>query len=336
MESRAISRGAFATLVHGLRIAPEFREGLGFTLLLALVSTGGRVVVPVAVQQTIDRGLNAPGGPNLGLVRNACLLAGVAVLITAVANFGMNVRLYRTTENGLAALRVNAFRRVHDLSMLHQAAERRGSLVSRVTSDVDTISSFMQFGGLLVVISAAQVLLTTAIMLFWSWQLTLLVYACFLPLVLAIRVFQRKLESAYGAVRETIGRMLGAVAESVVGASVIRAYGVQGRTAERIDVAINDTMRTQKRAQALSAATILRRRDHSRRRQRRGHLRGRAARRRWAPDHGPPRRLPVPGDAVRAAGADRDRGAQRGAERRRRPAPRPRGAGHAHRRRRPG
>ncbi len=256
MESRATSRGALATLAHGLRLTPEFREGLGFTLLLALISTGGRVVVPVAVQQTIDKGLNAPGGPDLALVRNACLLAAAAVGVTAIANYLMNVRLYRTTENGLAALRVRAFRRVHDLSMLHQAAERRGSLVSRVTSDVDTISTFMQFGGLLIVVSTAQVLLTTVIMLAWSWQLTLLVYACFLPLVFTIRFFQRRLEVAYGRVRETIGRMLGAVAESVVGASVIRAYGVQARTAERIDGAVADTMQAQKKAQTLAAITF--------------------------------------------------------------------------------
>jgi putative ABC transport system ATP-binding protein len=49
---------------------------------------------------------------------------------------------------------VRAFRRVHDLSVLHQAAERRGSLVSRVTSDVDTMSTFMQWGGLLIIVSA--------------------------------------------------------------------------------------------------------------------------------------------------------------------------------------
>ena len=251
-----MSRGALATLAHGLRLTPEFREGLGLTLLLALISTGGRVVVPVAVQQTIDKGLNAAGGPDLALVRNACLLAAAAVGVTAVANYFMNVRLYRTTENGLAALRVRAFRRVHDLSMLHQAAERRGSLVSRVTSDVDTISTFMQFGGLLIVVSTAQVLLTTVIMLTWSWQLTLLVYACFLPLVFTIRFFQRRLEVAYGRVRETIGRMLGAVAESVVGASVIRAYGVQARTAERIDGAVADTMAAQKKAQTLAAITF--------------------------------------------------------------------------------
>ena len=160
------------------------------TLSLALLATAGRVVVPVAVQQTIDNGLSGPE-PDLPLVRLACGLALLAVAVTAFANYLTNVRLYRTAENGLAALRVRAFRRVHDLSVLHQAAERRGSLVSRVTSDVDTMSTFMQWGGLLILVSAAQLTLATVLMLFWSWQLTLVVYLCFLPLVFAVRSFQR-------------------------------------------------------------------------------------------------------------------------------------------------
>jgi putative ABC transport system ATP-binding protein len=256
IDSGTVERGAIATLVRGIRMTPEFREGLVVTLVLALLATGGRIVVPVAVQQTIDHGLNRPGSPDLGLVRVACGLAALAVVLTAAANYLMNVRLYRTTESGLAALRVRAFRRVHDLSVLHQAAERRGSLVSRVTSDVDTMSTFMQWGGLLVLVSAAQVLLTTLLMLAWSWQLTLLVYVCFLPLVLAIRVFQRALQSAYKVVRERIGEMLGAVAESVVGAPVIRAYAVQERTAARIDGAVSRTMKAQVRAQTIAATTF--------------------------------------------------------------------------------
>jgi putative ABC transport system ATP-binding protein len=256
IETPGATRGAFATLVHGLRLAPEFREGIGVTLLLALLATGGRVVVPIAVQQTIDHGLNAPGGPNLTLVRTACGLAAIAVLVTALAAYRMNVRLYRTTENGLAALRVRAFRRVHDLSVLHQASERRGSLVSRVTSDVDTISTFMQYGGMLIVVSVAQLALTTAIMLFWSWQLTLLVYACFLPLAVAVRFFQRRLAAAFKIVRERIGAMLGAVAESVVGATVIQAHGVQARTAGRIDDAVTATKQAQTKAQTIAATTF--------------------------------------------------------------------------------
>jgi len=255
VDSRTVERGSFATLAHGLRLTPELREGLLVTLLLALLATAGRVVVPVAVQQVIDRGLSGPE-PDLALVRVTVGLAAVAVAITAFANYLTNVRLYRTTENGLASLRVRAFRRVHDLSVLHQAAERRGSLVSRVTSDVDTISTFMQWGGLLVLVSSAQLVLATALMAWWSWQLTLVVYACFLPLVFAVKAMQQRLHGAYRIVRERVGEMLGAVAESVVGAQVIRAYAVQGRTAERIDNAVESTRVAQTRAQRIAAVTF--------------------------------------------------------------------------------
>ena len=255
IDTRTVERGSLATLAHGLRLTPELREGLVVTLLLALLATAGRIVVPVAVQQTIDNGLSGPE-PDLGLVRLAVGLAAVALVVTAYASYLTNVRLYRTAENGLASIRVRAFRRVHDLSMLHQAAERRGSLVSRVTSDVDTMSTFMQWGGLLVLVSSAQLVLATVLMLFWSWELTLVVYACFLPLVFAVRAFQQRLQRAYQVVRQRVGELLGAVAESVVGAQVIRAYAVQGRTADRIDAAVESTRAAQTRAQAISAFTF--------------------------------------------------------------------------------
>jgi len=256
IDGRETERGAFATLAYGIRLTPEFREGLAFTVLLALVATGGRVVVPLAVQQTLDNGLLRPEGPDLDLVRLACGLAFVAVLVTAVANYFTNVRLYRTTENGLSALRVRAFRRVHDLSVLHQAAERRGSLVSRVTSDVDTISVFMQHGGLLIIVSSAQFVLATGLMLFWSWQLTLLVYVCFLPLMLTVRVLQQRLQGAYRVVRQRVGEMLGVIAETVVGAPVIRAYAVQARTAQRLDRSVDATAEAQTRALRIATATF--------------------------------------------------------------------------------
>jgi putative ABC transport system ATP-binding protein len=251
----ADERSSIRTIGHALALAPEFRAGLAVTLLLTLLSTAGRVVVPLAVQQTIDHGLSGPT-PDLDLVRKACALAAIGLLVTAVSSYLMNVRLYRTTENGLLSLRTQTFRRVHDLSVLHQATEQRGSLVSRVTSDVDTMSSFMQFGGLLIVVSTAQVAIATAIMLWWSWQLTFVVYACMVPLAISLRVFQRKLQTSYRLVRERIGRMLAAVSESVVGAPVIRAYGAQRRTAERIDDAIAQTNKAQVKAQAIAATTF--------------------------------------------------------------------------------
>ncbi|MDX6257727.1 MAG: ATP-binding cassette, subfamily bacterial [Frankiales bacterium] len=237
-------------------MTPEFRKGLGFTVFLTLMATAGRVVVPVAVQQIIDRGLRGSQGPDLPLIRNAVLVATGAVILTAVSASWMNVRLYRSTESGLASLRVRAFRHIHDLSMLHQASERRGSLVSRVTSDVDQISTFMQWGGLLLVVSAAQLVVATVIMVVYSWQLTLLVYICFVPLTVVLYRMQPRIRFAYAGVREKVGEMLGAVAESVVGASVIKAYGSQARTAERVDAAIDRQVAAAIKAQMLTATTF--------------------------------------------------------------------------------
>ena len=253
LQAAGSSTGAIKTLVRGARMVPEFRAGLALTIGLALLATAGRVVVPIAVQQTIDRGLLSAGGPDYSLVRTTVLLCLLAILLTAVSAYAMNYRLFRSTETALSSLRVRAFRHVHDLSMLHQQSERRGSLVSRVTSDVDQLSIFMQWGGILGVLSLGQLVVASVIMTVYSWQLTLLVFVCFVPLVVSMRFFQRRLATTYGQVRERVGDMLGAISESVVGAQTVRAYGISTRTGRRIDSAIDRHYRSAVQAQRQSA-----------------------------------------------------------------------------------
>lgn len=246
---RTSTLGPLATLRRGAEVSPQLLEGLLVTVLLALVAAGGRVVVPVAVQQTIDTGILAPGGPDVSRVAVLVGLAAVVLLIAGTCSALVNVRLFRSSEAGLARLRVTAFRHVHDLSALTQGTERKGSLVSRVTSDVDTISLFVQWGGIMLLVSVLQIAVATALMLVYSWQLTVVVWACFIPLVLVLRPAQKRVSAAYALVRERVGAMLGAISESVVGAETIRAYGVGERTQARIDRAVAATREAMVKAQ---------------------------------------------------------------------------------------
>jgi ABC-type multidrug transport system fused ATPase/permease subunit len=250
------AESTWATMRRGLALSPEMKTGLAGTLALAVVSMAGRVAVPVAIQQGIDRGLRAPGGPDLDTIVAVVLLAGAVLAVTTMCGYLMMRRLFTVSETALAGVRVRTFRHVHDLSMLHQQAERRGSLVSRVTSDVDAITQFLQWGGVILLVSVGQVLVTTVVMAVYSWQLTLVVYAAFLPLVLVIRAYQKRLEAAYGAVRRRVGTMLAVVGESVVGASVIRAYGVADRTRDRLDDAIEQNRAAQMRAMRTSVTSF--------------------------------------------------------------------------------
>jgi ATP-binding cassette subfamily B protein len=239
VESTVLDSGeemaALATIRRGVAVSPELKEGIRGTLVLAAVASFGQVIVPIVVQQTLDHGLGAEGGPDLSFTVLMGLLAAVAIAITSFSSYLMTKRLFTTSERGLATLRIKAFRHVHDLPVLTQNTERRGALVSRVTSDVDQVSQFLVFGGLLFVISIGQVLIATIVMVIYSWQLALVVWVAFAPLFLSIRWFQRKLSAAYGVVRRQMGAMLAAISEPVVGAGVVRSYAIEGRTQDRID-----------------------------------------------------------------------------------------------------
>ncbi|MGC4895934.1 ABC transporter ATP-binding protein [Micromonospora sp. DT31] len=234
------------TLRRGLALSPELRVGLAGTVALALVYMVGRVAVPVAVQRGIDHGI--VGGLNLDVIWLTVSITAAVLVVTTTCGYLMMRRLFTVSETALAGVRTRAFRHVHDLSMLHQQSERRGSLVSRVTSDVDQITQFLQWGGVILIVNVGQLVVTTAVMLAYSWQLTLVVLLAFAPALLVIRRLQRRLAGAYGVVRQRTGTLLGAIGESVVGAPVIRAYGIAGRTARRLDVAIDGQRLAQQKA----------------------------------------------------------------------------------------
>ncbi|CAA9329550.1 MAG: Heterodimeric efflux ABC transporter, permease/ATP-binding subunit 2 [uncultured Nocardioidaceae bacterium] len=244
---------AWAVLRRGVELSPELGHGARVTLLLALLATAGRVLVPIAVQQGVDRGLGGPGGVDVDFVVAMVALVGFAVVVTGAASALMTARLFTAAERGLATLRITAFRHVHDLAVLTQNTERRGALVSRVTSDVDQVSQFLVFGGIIAVVSLGQVVVATGVMLVYSWQLTLVVWLCFLPLFVSLRYFQRRLSRAYATVRQQVGVLLSAVSEPVVGAAVVRSYAAEDRTQERIDTAVQRHLEASSRAQGLTA-----------------------------------------------------------------------------------
>jgi putative ABC transport system ATP-binding protein len=246
----------WAVIRRGLALSPQVMEGLGVTLLLALLSTVGASIVPIVVRAAIDDGLGDGTQMDEGRIFLYAGLTLVVVLLTAVAGYAMRVRLFTRSEVALSDLRVRAFRHVHDLSILTQSSERRGVLVSRVTSDIDQISLFLQFTGVMIVVSVGQMLVATLIMAYYSWQLTLVVLVCFLPLWLSLTFFAKHMSRAYDTVRRTVGEMLAVIAEPVVGASVVRSYAIERRTQRRVDAGIDRNYRANIRAQSIVAVTF--------------------------------------------------------------------------------
>jgi ATP-binding cassette, subfamily B, bacterial len=243
---------AMRLLRRGLAASPELRKGAALTLGLALVAGGGRVVTPVLVQQTIDRHISA--GP--ARLSGVLAMAGAGVLLILVAAWAArttNQRLATASERALCGLRVRAFNHIHALSMAHHTEEQRGALVSRVTSDVETLGQFFRWGGLAWILNSALMLSALVAMVVYDWRLALVAVVTVAPLLAVLRVMQRRVVVAWDAVRTRVGESLAALSESIQGVAVIRAYGVQEQAQRRVMRSVEARRRAEVRAGTIGA-----------------------------------------------------------------------------------
>jgi ABC-type multidrug transport system fused ATPase/permease subunit len=143
---------------------------------------------------------------------------------------------------------VRLIRHIHQLSLADHNDERRGGLVARVTSDIETLAQFFQWGGLAWLVDGTLMVVVASVMIAYDWILALVAFAVALPLILVLRAVQQRLLVAYDAARQGNGEMLGTIAEVVSGAPTIRAYGAAEKMAGDVEEAVEVKTRAQIRA----------------------------------------------------------------------------------------
>jgi len=240
--------GGLTVFRRGLEVSPDLRNGLLVTVLLALTAAAGRLIIPILVQLVLDRGLLGDDGYRPGFLWAVSLGAMVVVVVVAWSTRVTLIRLVDMTETVLMNLRIRVFGHIHRLSLADHTESRRGVLVARVTSDIETLTRFTQWGLISWITDSAIILGTVAVMLWYSWQLTVLVLIVHVPLVPFLRWVQRRQFVSYGLVRTRVAETLGHVSETVSGAEVIRAYDYEGPVRERMEDSIQRQYRQQQRS----------------------------------------------------------------------------------------
>lgn len=256
LDDETPSIGALAVMRRGIKVSPELRAGLAITVVMALTAAVGRLIVPILVQLVLDNGVLSDDGYDGAYVWTVSLAALAVVLLVAAASRVALIRLVDMAETVLMNLRVRVFEHIHHLSLADHTESRRGVLVARVTSDVETLARFTQWGLISWIIDTAIIVGTITVMLWYSWPLTLLVLVIHVPLVPFLRWVQRSQFVSYGKVRSRVAETLGHVSEAVTGAQVIRAYGYGEPVRERLDDAIERQFAQQQRSQVWFACML--------------------------------------------------------------------------------
>ncbi|WP_261574120.1 ABC transporter ATP-binding protein [Frankia gtarii] len=225
---------------------PAVTAGLPLTLLLAFVAGAGRIVTALTVQYALDHGLLTPHRGTADVVLHAVLVGAAATVAAVLASWWLNRRLYRRTEAALAELRTGGIARIHEIAPETFAGLTGADLVTRLTSDPEAVTTFVQNGGVLLLVNVTQMVIAGVLVALYSWQLALPVLGLAAVLFVGMRRLQTLVARRYAAVRESVSALQSTVGEAVTGIGVIRSTGTEKRTRVGVDRAVEGTAAAQR------------------------------------------------------------------------------------------
>jgi ATP-binding cassette subfamily B protein len=220
------------------RILRPFRYRIAGAALCVVVSTLIQLAGPALAGYAVDHGIRNHDRATLNRIALVFLVLALAKPLVV----HLQVRLMaRAGERFLGALREAAYARLQQLPLSFFEGERAGTLVSRLTSDVQSLQQFVRQVLVEIVGSTAQLALTAAIMIAISPLLFAATLVAAPILVASLRYFHRNSRPAYLAIRDTVANTLTAIQEGLTGMRVVQSFRREASERERF--------RTRSRAQ---------------------------------------------------------------------------------------
>jgi ATP-binding cassette subfamily B protein len=182
---------------------------------------------PLLVKHGIDAGLPSHRNPHGDV--GALNLTVVIYLVVAVLGFVLGrlaiILVARIGERFLQLLREGLFRHMMSLSLDYFETEKTGTVVARMTSDIDAIQELVSQGLVLFVQNAFVFVGAVIVVLVVSWQLALGILVIVPPVYFGSRWFRRVSNKAYLEVRDRISTNLSTLQEGLEGVRVVQAFG---------------------------------------------------------------------------------------------------------------
>ena len=212
------------------RLLKPIAAALVIGLILDGLDALAGLALPVLVRNGIDNGVETKVFQTVVVVS----LIGLAIVLADwVVNILETMVVGRNGERLLYMLRVKLFAQLQRLGLDFYEREMSGRIMTRMTTDVDALSTFLQTGVVTMVSSVLTFFGVLAALLIINLKLGLAVLCIFPVLVVATLVFRAKSSKAYNESRERVAVVNASFAENVAGLRVTQAFRREGTNRDR-------------------------------------------------------------------------------------------------------
>ena len=222
----------FHLILRIIKLAKPHQTIALLALVLTVIATILAPVRPLLVQYTLDQPI---ANKDIEGITTFSIFIFVHLLLNSIVIFGNTYVSNLLGQKVIEDLRIRVYKHIISMSSRFFDRSKVGTLVTRSISDVETISSFFSQGFISILGDLAQIIVVLGVMLYSSWQLTL-ISLCVLPLlIVASDFFRRGVRVSFQTVRTKVSQMNSFVQEQIVGMEVVQIFGKQNQEFDKFE-----------------------------------------------------------------------------------------------------
>ncbi|MFT8357748.1 ABC transporter ATP-binding protein [Bifidobacterium aquikefiri] len=205
------------------------RKGFGAVLFFSGLSACSSVLSPLMVGKVISRiSLRDP-------IENALLLLALVYVFDWFVNFAQGYLIASAGQRVVLHLRIALFDALKHLPLRFFDRHQHGELMSRLTNDVDNISTTISDSVAELMVYSFTILGTLTFMMMLSPFLTLVAIIPVILVLILTKVVTTRTRPLYARQQQVLGRLDGHVEETVSGLSMVKAYGREKSVTEQFE-----------------------------------------------------------------------------------------------------
>ncbi len=220
----------FSLFKRVLKYVKPYRLTFFFTGLLTLLSAVLGPLRPVLIQYTLDQAIILP---DTTLLAQMTILLIILLLLEAFVQFYQTYLANWVGQSVIRDLRAMVYRKILGFKLKYFDKTPLGTLVTRVISDIETIADIFSQGVLIIIGDVIKLVVVIAIMFATNWQLSIVALLSLPLLLIATRIFQRVLKSAFQDIRNQVAQLNTFVQEHITGMNVVQIFNREKREMEK-------------------------------------------------------------------------------------------------------
>ena len=226
------------------------RGALALSIISVLLVSGSSAIAPILIARVLDSSIEPLKQGDASPLLTLLVFFVAATAVTAIFSWVNVAYTVRVSLGVVVYLRKRVFRHAQSLSVSFHERYTSGKVISRLTSDIDTVRSFLDSGISQLAITLLSMVISAVAIFLLDWRIGLLMLAMGVPIYFLTRWFQKAAVPVFRMMRTESAHLTSRFVETFTGIRAVKAFGAEARmrteyaqASERYRLAVMDSIK---------------------------------------------------------------------------------------------